>query len=344
VKASDLTATRTLVKQLCRDPKFFRNRTEPLTRLSEKDCDEAAQELYTKLNAVIRRHQRSETWAPWPSLRISLSDEIVTSLKQAADKAAVVCENARVTGWQNGAPSLFGLGLIKPNSLLKDLMLVPATQSGGGDWLDSCCEQVADCATYAAPVVKAVTLRAAGVNTEYTPVVTSSRRVFIEKTTEFEVSFYNLSDPRGIPVVSRMLPIQQLLYKSLDDVKQQKIAALIDELEARKKSRLPLLGPEGQARFVVHRSMMEQLLLKSMRAKLDEPTIEQLLSDVKLSRMFGAFCVIGRRATIADARARADAIPGCQDVFVTEQGSIEEPVLGYLTNVDLARPSREPRS
>ena len=164
---------------------------------------------------------------------------------------------AGVTGTQNGAPNLFGLGLIKPNTLVKDLMLVPAIQNGGGDWLDSCCQQVADSAMYTAPVVKAVTLRAAGVDTEYTPVVTSSRRVFIENKTEFEVSFYNLSDPRGIPVVSRMVSIQQLFYKSLDDVKQQKIAGLIDELEARKKSRLPLLGPRGEARFVVHRSMME---------------------------------------------------------------------------------------
>jgi len=74
-----------------------------------------------------------------------------------------------------------------------------------------------------------------------------------------------------------------------------------------------------------------------MRANLDEPTIEQLLGDAKLSSMFEAFCVVPRRATIADARARAATIPGCQDVFVTERGSVEEAVVGYLTNVDLAR-------
>jgi hypothetical protein len=84
--------------------------------------------------------------------------------------------------------------------------------------------------------------------------------------------------------------------------------------------------------------MMEQFLLKSMRAKSEEPTIAQLLDDTKLSPMFLAFCAVGSRATIAEARASREAIAGCQDVFITESGSLEEPVLGYLTNNDLARP------
>jgi hypothetical protein len=343
VKATDLTALKTFVKQLCRNPKFFRSRTEPLTRLSEKDCDEAAQELHTKLNAVIRDHQRSETWSPWPLLRVSLSDDVITSLAAATDKTGMVRANARVTGAQNGVLSLFGLGKVSPATLLADLARVPAHQNGGQDWLDSAFEQLADCALYVAPVVKAVTLRASGAEAEYTPVVTSMRRVFIDKIAEFEICFYNLSDPRGIPVILRMVPTQKLVYKSYADISHQKLSLLIDELEERSKSRLPVFGALGEAKFVVHRATMEQHLLKTLRAKVEEPTLEQLLGDARLSSMFGAFCVVGRRATIADARARAATIPGCQDVFVTETGSPEEPVLGYLTNVDLARPSGDRR-
>jgi len=256
----------------------------------------------------------------------------------------MVRANARVTGSQSGVLSLFGLGKVQPGTLLADLARVPARQNSDEGWLDSCCEQLADCAVFVAPVVKAVTLRSAGQDADYTPVVTNMRRVFIDKLTEFEICFYNLSDPRGIPVTLRMVPAQKLLYKNYEEIKQQKLSSLIDELEEGNKSRLPVLGPMGEAKFVVHRATMEQHLLKSIRAKLDEPILEQLLGDAKLSSLFHAFCVVPRRATIADARARAATIPACQDVFVTESGSVEEPVLGYLTNVDLARPSGDLRS
>ena len=251
----------------------------------------------------------------------------------------MVRASARVTTAQNGVLTLLGLGQLQPGTLLADLARAPATLNGGQDWLDSCCEQLADCAVSVAPVVKAVTLRASGTDAEYTPVVTSMRRVFIDKLAEFEICFYNLSDPRGIPVILRMVPTQRLVYRNYADIVQMKLSLLIDELEDRSKSRLPVFGALGEAKFVVHRATMEQHLLKTLRAREEEPTLEQLLSDAKLSPMFGAFCVVGRRATIADARARAATIPGCQDVFVTETGSPEEPVLGYLTNVDLARPS-----
>jgi hypothetical protein len=249
-----------------------------------------------------------------------------------------------VTGSQNGVLNLFGLGKVKPGTLLADLARVPDHQNSGQDWLDSCCQQLADCAVFIAPVVKAVTLRASGAVAEYTPVVTSMRRVFIDKLTEFEICFYNLSDPRGIPVISRMVPTQKLVYKNYADIEHEKLSLLIDELEERDKSRLPVFGALGEAKFVVHRATMALHLLKTLRAKVEEPTLKSLLNDAKLSSMFGAFCVVSRRASIAEARARADAIPGCQDVFITETGSVEEPVLGYLTNVELARPTDDLRS
>jgi hypothetical protein len=170
------------------------------------------------------------------------------------------------------------------------------------------------------------------------------RRVFIDKLTEFEICFYNLSDPRGIPVISRMVPTQKLVYKNYADIEHEKLSLLIDELEERDKSRLPVFGALGEAKFVVHRATMALHLLKTLRAKVEEPTLKSLPNDAKLSSMFGAFCVVSRRASIAEARARADAIPGCQDVFITETGSVEEPVLGYLTNVELARPTDDLRS
>jgi hypothetical protein len=60
--------------------------------------------------------------------------------------------------------------------------------------------------------------------------------------------------------------------------------------------------------------------------------------------MFEAFGVIGRRATIAEARTKVDSMPDCRDLFVTETGKATESVLGYLTNLDLTGIAREDQS
>ena len=41
--------------------------------------------------------------------------------------------------------------------------------------------------------------------------------------------------------------------------------------------------------------------------------------------------------TLADAKEAMDRMPGCQDVFVTRTGAPDEPVVGWLTNVEFAK-------
>jgi len=42
-------------------------------------------------------------------------------------------------------------------------------------------------------------------------------------------------------------------------------------------------------------------------------------------------------ATILDAKNAMEKVKSCQDVFVTQNGSSEEKVIGWLTNVDIVR-------
>ena len=39
--------------------------------------------------------------------------------------------------------------------------------------------------------------------------------------------------------------------------------------------------------------------------------------------------------TVADAKAAMEQIQGCQDVIVTETGDRVEPVIGWLSNIDI---------
>lgn len=69
-----------------------------------------------------------------------------------------------------------------------------------------------------------------------------------------------------MPVTSRMVPASTMLSRDLDLVGNQTLDQLIDELDKANIHRLPLFK-QGIAKFVVHRSMMEQFLLKCLRAK-----------------------------------------------------------------------------
>jgi hypothetical protein len=46
---------------------------------------------------------------------------------------------------------------------------------------------------------------------------------------------------------------------------------------------------------------------------------------------------VSQDRTLADAKAAMGQLPGCQDVIVTKSVNNTEPVLGWLSNVDIAR-------
>jgi hypothetical protein len=41
--------------------------------------------------------------------------------------------------------------------------------------------------------------------------------------------------------------------------------------------------------------------------------------------------------TIATAKARLDALPSCQDIFITQEGKGDQPLLGWVSNIRLGK-------
>jgi hypothetical protein len=46
---------------------------------------------------------------------------------------------------------------------------------------------------------------------------------------------------------------------------------------------------------------------------------------------------VAQDRTVADAKAAMEQIPGCQDVIVTKTGDKAEPMIGWLSNIDISR-------
>jgi hypothetical protein len=104
------------------------------------------------------------------------------------------------------------------------------------------------------------------------------------------------------------------------------------------KERRPILDDKGAIIYMIHRSYidryMTQKALESPQPKLQELTLKDLLEgDSKLKDVFErSFGFVKESATLADAKTVMESLPKCQDVFVTKNGSKDDPVIGWITN------------
>ena len=59
----------------------------------------------------------------------------------------------------------------------------------------------------------------------------------------------------------------------------------------------------------------------------EEPNLKTMFSNTAV--------FVGSEATLADAKVAMRSVPNCYDVFVTDTGSQQEQVLGWLTDVKI---------
>jgi hypothetical protein len=106
---------------------------------------------------------------------------------------------------------------------------------------------------------------------------------------------------------------------------------------------LPILDADGSVKYIIHRSLIEQFIVKCVLGQSpvtqpDQLSLSDLLSDQELRGIFeSTFVTVAEHATLAEAKNAMVARPGCSDVFVTKLGSRAEPALGWLTNVDITQ-------
>jgi hypothetical protein len=73
-------------------------------------------------------------------------------------------------------------------------------------------------------------------------------------------------------------------------------------------------------------------------AWLDGMTFADMIQDQELVMQISKLVVfVSGAATLAEAKAALDRVSGAQDIIVTATGDGTEPMLGWLTNVDLTK-------
>ena len=345
---------RRFTKQLLTNPNFFPGRNQALAPdAALETVEKAAEELFTNLKEVIPPPPdgQIDEWPAWPFLRIELPKLEVEKLEvaSAADRVRlsheIVKEQGIVVKSDARAAQLFGLAGLPDKYKFKELLRVWTDKFPTEDatWFDSCCEQIMVGARREFPVIRWTHMREVGGDSDFTPVLSRVKRVPFGGSVQFDLYFYNLSDPRAVPVASKMIPKGEFFYKKLDQVRPEalKLTDIVKELNQQGLNRIPFFNAEDNPLYIVHRSMIDKFLVQKMLSgndNLKDMTLADLLADEEMKEIFeNTFVVVKKQASLAEAKSAMVSRPGCSDVFITNLGSRNEPVQGWLTNVDIAR-------
>lgn len=136
----------------------------------------------------------------------------------------------------------------------------------------------------------------------------------------------------GTPVIEavEVEPCQECTFK-FADVK----AKLRDGV-----SRIPVWDAKRAVRYVIHESMIYRYLAEKPAAPA-QPTLDDFLNfsvhGQSMRAIVSAVSWVSPDATSAVVRERMETIPNCEDVFVTAGGQSTQPVLRWITNIEMAK-------
>jgi hypothetical protein len=141
------------------------------------------------------------------------------------------------------------------------------------------------------------------------------------------------------PVSELMIPRAMIKVFKLADSEDKTALSLLEAILAPGITRIPVLDTSGAVRYLVHKSVLSEF--KAGWQGTDPPTLADLAGDQKIHALiYDATVFVAETVTAGEAKAKMDSEPACQDVIVTRNGKRDEPVLGWLTNIELAKISR----
>jgi hypothetical protein len=129
--------------------------------------------------------------------------------------------------------------------------------------------------------------------------------------------------------------------KTAGDIQLKEIVAKLGG----KVTRIPIVNDDSVILYILHQSSLykfygEKALANKPDSKLDEFTLQDLVNDKELKNWVTNIVFLSEKATVAEAKKQMEHQSGCQDVVVTKSGNKDEPMLGWMTNVDIGRLSK----
>lgn len=151
---------------------------------------------------------------------------------------------------------------------------------------------------------------------------------------------------RSIIATNVMIPIDNATKLTLSkpaNATTLKKDIIDDILDKQDRNRLPILDGQGRAQYMAHRSTIDQFIVQEVAKNipLANLSLQSMLDDGKYKLVLeNGFGTIQATSSLADAKDLMDKTPICLDVFITEDGTRNTKVLGWLTNVQIMEQAR----
>jgi len=343
VDARDAESVTGFVKTFLTGTDYFPDH-EPLTGFASdgKEVKQFGSELHAKLAAVLPAGPNEvEERSASTYLCLEFDRAAVEEMRaaQADDDQEVIADIAKSRGRvvsKRGAGALFGFHLDETTTLAKLLNEWQGENDTPPRWFDSVVDQIRTVVCGRYPVVKWAPYEVAP-SKAIIPFVAGCKTMPSTGALRLDIYFVPMS-PRPTPVAERMIVTESMFHKNLADTPGESIllADLLDEMKTNHRSRVPMLGEGGRPRFMVHKSLIEEFVsARALRGDADVKalTVHDLLVESERADVFTqTFAVVDLAADMDQALAAMNAIPNCQDVFVTADGTSESGVVGWLTN------------
>ena len=348
IDARDKTSIEQFVRMFMTKPGFLPRVDGALTGYAKEDpaVAKVATRLFEDLKAVLPDGLNAD-WPTHPYIQVQIPDAALKRIgatpAEQQDEVArqVILAEATISESDSRAHALFGLAAFEPNLKLEALIdrwrnVYP---KGSVAWMESLLEQIGHASQAKFPSFRWAAMQAVDNGQRHAPVVTRTRRLPWLKAMQFDVYFYLFSLLDATPVDSRMLRRNDMFCKTMAAGGEAgvRVRDLTRELKARGYNRVPFVTADDRFVYIVHRSMLDRYLVEQMDSDADIGTLT--LADLyqaqpEVKEMFvktAAF--IGRTGTLATTKALMKATPNCYDVFVTQNGGRDEPILGWITDL-----------
>ncbi len=155
----------------------------------------------------------------------------------------------------------------------------------------------------------------------------------------------------SINVKDQMIPIAAIdkwptPYDSADVEGTILLKEVLSFLETKNRNRLVLLSSQNVAKLVVHKSIFTEFISKNATS-FDTWSIKNMRetgTDRIKDILNNSIAFVDENATMQTAKKKMEEKNQgteeiCQDVFITATGAAEEPVIGWLTNIEIAKNS-----
>lgn len=328
---------------------FFRGQREKVTNYNRNDeeVSRAGRTLHAELVAAIDESlsAKPQEWSPWKWMRLRLPGRHVAAIRDAEPAARVeqtgkAIQDGAVVVDSLSADQIFGVGIDAGQGvghLLESWK--QARPKDDSRWVEALCEQVSACVMRQFPTLRDVRIREAMTLSSVIPVVTRVLAYPGNGDVELDIYFYDVR-PVSPEVEDVMIARNEMYFRSVgrDGSSGLSLQELFSDMKSRNMHRLPILDAEGRVEYMIHRSVIGEVIAAAALNGRDvsELSLATLLEDPERQRMFeSTFVFVSPRTTVEEAREALRDLPASRDVFVTANGKAEEAVMGMLTNIDL---------